>query len=115
MDPAESPFDNAQAIPAHGMPPAAVKGPTMVHGLMPTDPSTDFGSRVVSLFFKAGFMLILLGFCIAARLPWWATVLLALGLEILAGWAIRDNLTFNLLNFLVSWPALEQWQQAWRP
>jgi hypothetical protein len=56
-----------------------------------------------------------LGFFIAARLPWWGTVLLALTLEALAGLAIRDNLTFNVLNFLVSWPALEQWQQAWRP
>jgi hypothetical protein len=56
-----------------------------------------------------------LGFFIAARLPWWLTVLLALALELLAGLAIRDNLTFNILNFLVSWPALEHWQQAWRP
>lgn len=56
-----------------------------------------------------------LGFFIASRLPWWGTVLLALTLEALAGLAIRDNLTFNVLNFLVSWPALEQWQQAWRP
>jgi hypothetical protein len=56
-----------------------------------------------------------LGFFIASRLPWWGTVLLALMLEVLAGLAIRDNLTFNILNFLISWPALEQWQQAWRP
>jgi hypothetical protein len=56
-----------------------------------------------------------LGFFIASRLPWWGTVLLALTLEALAGLAIRDNLTFNILNFLISWPALEQWQQAWRP
>jgi hypothetical protein len=56
-----------------------------------------------------------LGFFIASRLPWWGTVLLALTLEVLAALAIRDNLTFNILNFLVSWPALEHWQQAWRP
>jgi hypothetical protein len=56
-----------------------------------------------------------LGFFIALRLPWWLTVLLALALELLAGLAIRDNLTFNILNFLISWPALEHWQQAWRP
>jgi hypothetical protein len=56
-----------------------------------------------------------LGFFIASRLPWWGTVLLALTLEILAALAIRDNLTFNILNFLVSWPALEHWQQAWKP
>ena len=56
-----------------------------------------------------------LGFFIASRLPWWGIVLLALMLEVLAGLAIRDNLTFNILNFLISWPALEQWQQAWRP
>lgn len=56
-----------------------------------------------------------LGFFIASRLPWWGTVLLALTLEVLAALAIRDNLTFNILNFLVSWPALEHWQQAWKP
>ncbi len=56
-----------------------------------------------------------LGFFIASRLPWWGTVLLALTLEVLAALAIRDNLTFNILNFLISWPALEHWQQAWKP
>jgi hypothetical protein len=60
-------------------------------------------------------VMMILGFLTASRLPWWTTLLLALALELLAGLAIRDNLTFNILNFLISWPALEHWQQGWRP
>jgi hypothetical protein len=60
-------------------------------------------------------VMMILGFFTASRLPWWMTLLLALALELLAGLAIRDNLTFNILNFLISWPALEHWQQGWRP
>jgi hypothetical protein len=56
-----------------------------------------------------------LGFLIASRVPWWITLGLAVALELLALWAIRDGLVLNILNFLVSWPALEQWQRAWRP
>lgn len=60
-------------------------------------------------------VMMILGFLSASRLPWWTTLLLALALELLAGLAIRDNFTFNILNFLISWPALEHWQQAWQP
>lgn len=60
-------------------------------------------------------VMMVLGFLLAARLSWQWTVLLGLGLELVAAWAIRDNLTLNIVNFLVSWPALEHWQAAWRP
>jgi len=56
-----------------------------------------------------------LGFLLASRLPWWVTVALAVAMEALAIVVIRDGLILNILNFAVSWPALTQWQQAWRP
>jgi hypothetical protein len=55
------------------------------------------------------------GFLIARRLPWWLTLLLAVAMETMTILVIRDGLVLNVLNFLVSWPALEQWQTAWRP
>ena len=54
------------------------------------------------------------GFAIAARLPWWLSVLLVLGLEATAAAAIRDNLSLNLVNFFFSWPALQHWQAGFR-
>lgn len=51
-----------------------------------------------------------LGFACAARLPTRATVALAIGFELVALWAIRDNLTLNILMLL--WPieAIKTWQ-----
>lgn len=55
------------------------------------------------------------GFFIASRLPWWVTVIFAVLLELVAAAVIHDNLTLNVLNFVVSWPALEHWQAGYRP
>ncbi|MDO9707398.1 DUF2585 family protein [Paracraurococcus lichenis] len=52
----------------------------------------------------------LLGFWLAARLPVWASVLLALGLEALALAVIRDNLTLNVLMLLWPLQAVRDWQ-----
>lgn len=51
-----------------------------------------------------------LGFWIAARLPWKATLALAIGFELLALAAIRDNLTLNVVMLI--WPieAIREWQ-----
>ncbi|MES2700049.1 MAG: DUF2585 family protein, partial [Pseudomonadota bacterium] len=51
-----------------------------------------------------------LGFLVALRRPWWASVVLGLFLELLALAVIRDNLTLNVLMLL--WPidAVASWQ-----
>lgn len=51
-----------------------------------------------------------LGFWIAGRLPWKATVALAVGFELMTLAIIRDNLTLNVL--MLVWPvdAVREWQ-----
>ena len=50
------------------------------------------------------------GFLLAARIPAWASVSLAAFFELFTLWAIRDNLTLNVL--MLFWPleAVRQWQ-----
>ncbi len=52
----------------------------------------------------------LLGFWLALRLPVWASVALALALEFAVGYAVRDNLTLNVI--MLVWPveAIRVWQ-----
>lgn len=52
------------------------------------------------------------GFFLAAWLPVWVTVLLAVALEVFVGVMIRDGLTLNVIMFV--WPseAILQWQQG---
>jgi hypothetical protein len=52
----------------------------------------------------------MLGFWLASRLPWWASVALALAFELLTLILIRDNLTLNVL--MLVWPidAVRHWQ-----
>ena len=51
-----------------------------------------------------------LGFLLARRLPVWASVTLGIGLELFTLWAIRDDLTLNIVMLL--WPidAIRAWQ-----
>ncbi len=53
-----------------------------------------------------------LGFWLAARLPVWASVALAVGFEALTIWLIRDGLALNVL--MLAWPldAVRDWQAA---
>ena len=66
------------------------------------------GDSVLNSLSDIGFMA--LGFWIASKLPWWASVLLALAFELFTVAMIHDNLTLNVL--MLVWPleAVRQWQ-----
>jgi hypothetical protein len=57
-------------------------------------------------------LVMVLGYFMAARLPVWLTVTIAIALELFVGAMMRDNLTLNVLSFV--WPvdAVLDWQQG---
>ena len=69
-----------------------------------------YGDSVINSVSDILFMA--LGFFLAARLPVWLTVVVALALELVIGAMIRDNLTLNVLMF--AWPldSVLHWQQG---
>lgn len=54
--------------------------------------------------------MMLLGFWVARRLPAWGSVAFGLALELIALWAIRDNLTLNVWMLVAPNPAIVRWQ-----
>jgi hypothetical protein len=54
----------------------------------------------------------LVGFLIASRLPWTATLGLAIAFELFAAYMIRDNLTLNILMLTAPVEAIKDWQAA---
>lgn len=66
------------------------------------------GDSIVNSLSDIGWMIA--GFLLAARLPTWASVALAVFFELFTLWAIRDNLTLNVV--MLFWPleAIRQWQ-----
>jgi len=52
----------------------------------------------------------LVGFFLAARLPVWVTIVVGIGLELLAAWAVRDNLTLNVIMLIYPFDGVLAWQ-----
>jgi Protein of unknown function (DUF2585) len=67
-----------------------------------------YGDSVINSVSDILFMV--LGFVLAAKLPVWLTVAIAITLELVVGYFIRDNLTLNVVMLL--WPvqAILDWQ-----
>jgi uncharacterized membrane protein YjdF len=55
-------------------------------------------------------LMMCIGFLAARKLPVWASILLVIALEIAPLFAIRDNLTLNIINLLAPNHAIQAWQ-----
>lgn len=57
-------------------------------------------------------LMMLLGFIVAYRLPVLVTVALAVAMELIVGFWIRDNLTLNIIMLIHPFDSIRQWQDA---
>jgi hypothetical protein len=68
------------------------------------------GDSIINSLSDSVFMV--LGFAAAWALPVRGSVMLAVGLEALSLWAIRDGLLLNILNFLHRFDFISRWQSG---
>ena len=69
-----------------------------------------YGDSVLNSVSDILFMVV--GFLLAASLPVWITVLLAISLKLFVGVMIRDGLTLNVIMLLWPLDSIAQWQQG---
>ena len=67
-----------------------------------------FGDSIVNSLTDS--LAMLAGFWLAGRLPVWASIGLALALELAVGYAVRDNLTLNIIMLIHPFDAIRVWQ-----
>ena len=66
------------------------------------------GDSIVNSLADIGWMIF--GFFFASRLPWKATLALALFFEVFVGYMIRDNLALNILMLVAPVESVKEWQ-----
>lgn len=67
-----------------------------------------FGDSIVNSLADTGAMII--GFIVASRIPVWLTVVLIVLFEAIPLYAIRDNLTLNVIMLIRPFTSIQQWQ-----
>jgi hypothetical protein len=69
-----------------------------------------YGDSIVNSLADVAMMIF--GFLLAARLPVWGTIAIAVAMELALGVLIRDNLTLNVIMLIHSFEGIRTWQST---